>query len=336
MGRREREGKGGGCLTAVAVVLSLAFVALAAGLLYLVMTDGGEGTVAEDVAETDSTDASDSTDSSEERSFADYSWAELSEISTQIAAAGSTEEAEAVAASYGIAVGDIRPLTLDDGTEVIVRVIGLCQDERADGTGVAGMTLLTSPIALRSMSSDSANEGGWEASDLRAWLASDGLDLLPDDLAAVVVPVLKETSNQAVRYGTTDISGAVTQTVDSLWVPSMSEVCGTVTLMTDEYGETRTANTDYVDFAPYDELLSSEGEQYAYFASLGISGASQAWPALEMSLSGQSCAWWLRTSYPFTYTASTVRLCYQVMASGLPAGLVDVTDVAGVAVGFCL
>lgn len=330
MGRRGRGEKGGGCLVAVAVVLSLAFVALAAGLLYLVMSDDAEETVVEDVVGSDASDVSD------ERSFADYTWAELSEISAVIAAAGSGEEAVEVAAAYGIAVGDTRTITLDDGTAVIVRVVGLCQDERADGTGVAGITLMTTPIALREMTSDTANEGGWEASELRAWLAADGLELLPDDLAAVVVPVLKETSNQAVRYGTTDISGAVTQTADSLWVPSMSEVCGSVTLMTDEYGETRTANTDYVAFAPYDELLSSEGEQYAYFASLGVSGASQAWSALEMSYSGQSCAWWLRTSYPFTYTASTERLCYQVMTSGLPSGLVAANDVAGVVVGFCI
>ena len=336
MGRREREGGGGGCLVAVAVVLSIAFFALAAGLLYLVTT-GDLADSAEVVTEdAEGAEESEEATASDGRSFPDYSWAELSEISAAIATAGSSEEAVELAASYGIAVGDTRTITLDDGTSVVVRVVGLCQDERADGTGVAGITLMTSPIALREMSSDTANEGGWEASELRAWLAADGLDLLPDDLAAVVVPVLKETSNQAVRYGSSDISGAVTQTADALWVPSMSEVCGAVTIMTDEYGSSRTANTEYVAFAPYDELLSSEGEQYAYFASLGISGASQAWPALVTSYSGQSCAWWLRTSYPFTYSSSTERFCYQVMASGLPSGLVAADDVAGVVVGFCL
>lgn len=331
MGRDGRDG--GGCLVAVAVVLGVALVCLGAVLLWLVGTRG-EG-LGESEGEATETAAEGAPETA--RAFADYSWSELSGISAEISAAGSAEAAAEVAASYGILVGDTRTIELDDGSEVVVRVVGLCQDERADGAGAAGITLMTSPIATAEMSADPANEDGWEGSDLRAWLASEGLGLLPDDLAAVVLPVLKDTSSRAVTYGATDVSGAVTQTADALWVPSMSEVCGVVTLMTDEYGTAPSANTEYVDFAPYDELLSSEGEQYEFFSSMGVSGASAASPALVMSLpSGETCAWWLRTSYPFTYTASTERLCYQVMASGLPSGLVSAASEAGVAVGFCV
>lgn len=320
----QREERGGGCLVAISVLLGLALLVAGAGALWLVLSSQPGSSAQEQGAV------------SEPRAFADYSWDELSEISGEIAAAPSPEEAASVAASHGIHVGDTRTVTLEDGTEALLRVIGLAHDERADGSGKAGITLLTSPIALRQMSGDAANEGGWEASDLRSWFASDGLALLPDELAAKVVAVSKDASSRPVRYGSADLSGAVTQTEDALWVPSLSEVCGDVTLMTDEYGTEPSANTEYVDFVPYDELLSSEGEQYEFFREQGVSGASDAAPALQMSLGGSPCAWWLRTSYPFTYGGSSERYCYQVMASGLPSGLAAATSEAGVAVGLCL
>lgn len=317
--------RGGGCLVAAALALSLAVLVLGGSLLYLVSTQGGASAPA-------ATGAGDEA----ARSFEDYGWAELSEISAQIAATGGGDAAREVAASHGIAVGDSRAVTLDDGTTVVVRVVGLCQDERADGGGPAGITLLATPLTSRAMAADSANEGGWEASDLRAWLATDGLSLLPDDLAALVVPVSKLTASAAVEYGSADVSGAVGATADALWVPSVSEVCGPVTWMTDEYGTVPSASTENVSFAPYDELLSSEGEQYEYFASQGASGSSGPVPCLEMTLGGEPRAWWLRTSYPFTYSASTERLCYQVMASGMPGALAQASSEAGVAVGLCI
>ena len=319
-----RSGRGGGCLTALAVLLGLALVAVGTGALWLVST-----TQPSQVGEGDVSRAAPT-------SFEDYSWSELSEISAQIATAATPEEASAVASSRGIEVGDTRTMTLDDGTEVVVRVAGLAHDARADGAGRAGITLLTSPLALRRISPDEANKGGWEASELRSWLAGEGVDLLPDDLASVLVAVSKSTSNQAVRYGSRDVSAAVTQTADALWVPSLSEVCGDVTLMTDEYGTELGADTEFVDFAPYDRLLSSEGSQYEFFRAQGVSGASEASPALVASLSGEATPWWLRTSYPFTYTGSEERYCYQVMPSGLPAGLALASSEAGVVVGLCL
>ena len=315
---------GGGCLVALAALLGLALVCLGAGLLWMVVSSQPQSVPAEVEPE----DASES--------FEDYSWEELSEISREIASAGSGDEAASVALGHGISLGDTRVVTLDDGTDVLLRVVGLAQDKRSDGTGAAGITLLASPLSLRQMSSDPSNEGGWEGSDLRSWLASEGLDLLPDDLARVVVPVSKRTASRAVRYGTSDVSGAVTTSDDCLWVPSLSELCGSVTLMTDEYGSEPSANTEYVDFAPYDALLSSEGEQYEFFRQQGVSGAAEASQALVMSYAGSPCPWWARTSYPFTYEGSEERFCYQVMSSGLPSGLVPSTEEAGVVVGLCI
>lgn len=322
MARSER--RGGGCLTALAVLLGLALLAVGAGALWLVATTQ-PAQVREPAASSDAP-----------RSFEDYGWAELSEISSQIASAATAEEAAAVASSHGIELGGTRALTLRDGTEVVLRVVGFAQDERADGSGRAGITLLTSPLTLGPMSSDDTNEGGWEASGLRSWLTGEGAALLPDDLAEAVVTVSKATSSRALRYGASDVSAAVTTTEDALWVPSLSEVCGSVTLMTDEYGTELSASTEYVDFAPYDQLLSSEGAQYEFFRAQGVSGASEAAPALVASLGGEAVPWWLRTSYPFTYEGSSERYCYQVMASGLPSGLAPASSEAGVVVGLCL
>ena len=313
----------GGCLTAVVAALAVALLVLGAGLLYLVSISGEP-------------EPPSATPDSEPASFAEYSWQELSELSALVASAPSDEEGRAIAAQHGVEVGDARTVTLDDGNIVEVRVIGIRHDERADGSGVAGITLMASPVSVRRLGSDPANEGGWAASDLCAWLAEDGLELLPDELAEVLVPVLKTTASRALALGDYDVASALEKTSETLWPLSVAEVCGSVTWMTDDFGTTPSAHTGYVDYAPYDELLSSEGTQYEYFSALGVGGSSGATSALVLSRSGSPCSWWLRTSYPFTYGTSTERLCYQVSSSGLPSALARATDEAGVAVGFCL
>ncbi len=141
--------RGSGCLTALALVLSIAFVALAATLFMLVANGGGPGSP-EDEGSPERVAAD---------SFDEYSWQELSDITGLIAAAPSDEEGRAVASQHGIEVGDTRTLTLGDASVVELRVVGIRADERADGGGVAGLTLMTSPIAVRPFSDDK-NEGG--------------------------------------------------------------------------------------------------------------------------------------------------------------------------------
>ncbi|HJB54229.1 MAG TPA: hypothetical protein IAA39_00740, partial [Candidatus Olsenella avistercoris] len=79
------ERRGGGCLTAVAVVLGLALVALGAGLLWLVSSGGAPvpASIASDGAEV------------EPKPFSEYSWEELAEVARLVAAATSDEEGAA-------------------------------------------------------------------------------------------------------------------------------------------------------------------------------------------------------------------------------------------------
>lgn len=316
--------RGSGCLTALALVLSIAFVALAATLFMLVANGGGPGSPEDD--------------GSPERvaagSFDEYSWQELSDIAGLIAAAPSDEEGRVVASQHGIEVGDTRTLTLGDSSVVELHVVGIRADERADGGGVAGLTLMTSPIAVRPFSDDK-NEGGWESSDLRSWLAGEGASLLPDELVSRVVPVLKVTDNVAVRYGDSGAVEALTTTADALWVPSVSEVCGEVDWFAREYGTTPSASSEYVDFRPYDEALSTQGEQYEYFSDAGVDGSDTS-GALVMGHGGTACNWWYRTSYPYALEGWEQRMVYQVMSSGYPGMTSGPGEQAGVVVGLCL
>lgn len=316
--------RGSGCLTALALLLSIAFVALAATLFMLVANGGGPGSP-EDEGSPKRVAAG---------SFDEYSWQELSDIAGLIAAAPSDEEGRAVASQHGIEVGDTRTLTLGDASVVELCVVGIRADERADGGGVAGLTLMTSPIAVRPFS-DEKNEGGWESSDLRSWLAGEGASLLPDELVSRVVPVLKVTDNAAVRYGDSGAVEALTTTADALWVPSVSEVCGEVDWFAQEYGTTPSASSEYVDFRPYDEALSAQGEQYEYFSDAGVDGSGTS-GALVMAYGGTACNWWYRTSYPYALEGWEQRMVYQVMSSGYPGMTSGPSEQAGVVVGLCL
>lgn len=310
---------GGGCLKALAAVLSVALVAVVAVGVALVLRsqDRPSAPVEQELAP---------------KAFADYSWEELSEISSSIASAATDEEGRAVAEGYNVHVGDMRRIKLRDDTVVDVTVVGLRADERSDGSGKAGITLMCSPISTRPMNDSATNEGGWASSGLRSWLAADGLALLPEELSSQIVSVRKSTNNT----GVTSDASSVTQTDDALWLFSASEVCGALTWFANEYGDAPNAWTGYVDYTVYDALLSSEGSQYELFSAAGVTGESDPSGVLEQSLRGTGVAWWYRTSYPYSFTGTDASFFYQVMASGFPSSVGDASSVAGVVVGFCL
>ena len=314
--------RGGGALTAVAVVLSVMVVCLGAGLLYLVLSGGSPDL--EDVLGIE--------EQLKPKSFEEYTWEELSEVAKIVSQAPTSEDAKQVAAEYGIEVGSVRTLPLDDGRSASLTVVGIYADERADSSGMAGLTLMASPISLQPMNQSDTNEGGWEASWLRSWLDGEGLELLPDELADGVVAVSKLTNN----VGVTSDEGSVTSTSDRLWLFSASEVCGAPGWFVDEYGEEPNAYTGYVDFTAYDKILSLEGDQYEFFASSGVSGTSDPNGALSLTYGGSQVAWWYRTAYPYTFTGDDASFFFQVMASGYPSTTGLASQAAGVTVGLCL
>lgn len=307
-------------LTAVALVLSLAVLALGATLLVLVLRGSPGETHGDD------------SEGVIPRAFSEYSWDELSEVSRMISSATSDEEGREVASTYGLEVGATRSLPLEDGTVASVVIVGIRADARSDGEGVAGLTLMISPVALKPMNQADTNAGGWESSDLRRWLGDGAGGLLPKDLLDVAVPVDKVTNNS----GVTNETSALTVTSDSLWLFSASEVCGEPGWFVSEYGEDPNAHTGYVDFMTYDELLAGEGSQYEYFAEHGVTGSSDPSGILCLTYRGAETPWWYRTPYPYSFTGEDASYFFQVMSSGYPSTTGLASQASGVVIGICL
>lgn len=267
-------------------------------------------------------------------SFSEYSWDELSQISAAIAAASSDEEGLEVAREYnladaaGLPVASTREVVLDDNTLAYARIVGFRHDQRADGSGVAGMTLMLSMLSEQPMEASGAGTGGWESSSLRSWLASEGASLLPDDLAARVATVTKMTNNTGV---TADVS-SVTQTADALWAFSAAEVCGQITWFEDEFA----SEISYT--AGLDAVLNAEGTQYAYFSAAGVTGETGgASGVLALTYRGSARSWWYRSAYPLDF-ADTGSGSYFFRASetGFPSSVGQADVASGVVAGFCL
>ena len=135
------------------------------------------------------------------------SWAELKAI------------AEAGKGDEYFNLGDTKTMTLSDNTVVVMQIVAFNADEKADGSGVAGITWISKDIVgERRMNSTNTNEGGWEASAMRSWLQGEFYDTLPADVKSVIVPVNK-TYYDCTTQSTKNCD-------DNIWIPSYREVFG--------------------------------------------------------------------------------------------------------------
>ena len=262
--------------------------------------------------------------------FGEYSWDELRQIANLIEQAPSEEDGRAVALEYGLISEDgtissqTRQLDLPNGVICDVRIVGILHDERSDGQGLAGITFMAGPIDVQAMNPSPVAAGGWEACEMRSWLASDGMSLLPEDLSSAIVSVRKATNN----VGITNTYESVTFTDDALWLFSPHEVCGDLSWFSDEFGSR---------FTYMDSVINAEGAQYEAFAEGGVTGESDPGDMLVLPLMGQKCPWWYRSPYPLNANdASDPGVFYQVMASGYPSSVGQADVAVGVVVGFCL
>lgn len=272
----------------------------------------------------------------------EYSWDELSQISAQISSAESDEAGREVARTFGLVEEDGSLTTQtkqiavhDDKTATHIRALdvrlaGIRHDDKADGTGKAGLTFMTvGALDIRSMNDQETIDGGWSATPLRAWLNGEGILLFDQDLHDAIVPVTKLTNN----VGLTADLGSVTPTEDRLWIFSVHEVCGNVSWDVDEFRQMR-------GYEDVDGLLNAEGSQYEVFAREGIDGTGNGSGYLSLAESTGSSPWWYRTPYPFEWTGygdtGAQRYFYRVMDSGYPKSLGVPTDKASVVCGFCV
>lgn len=248
-----------------------------------------------------------------------YSWSELSAIAEEIAAAPDGAAALDVAKSYGLIgasglfTGEERKsVTLTDGTETAVQIVGFAHDD-ATGGGKAGITFMFADVLdKRPMADADTNAGGWEASGLRAWLADEGMALLPDDLREVVVPVDKLTNN----VGRTADPAAVSVTSDALWLFSPVELRGTGDWYTPE---------------SYEAVTNAEGSLYQLFRDMPSTPNGYNGSMLIKTYDGDRTFWWERSPCPryddqFRFVADV----------GYPYGGHVATTSEGVVPGFCI
>lgn len=274
-------------------------------------TNQSEPATSDANAAEDPTDSGNDADSVAVRSSVeDYSWDELSQISAQIAAASSGADGLDIAKRYNLctSAGELdgmqtKKLQLSDGTKVTMRIVGFRQDQLADGSGVAGITMVSEDAVGTRHISTAGTASGWEGSELRTWMNGTLADELPDEVASKLREVSKKTNGQAAT--------TVTTTSDKLWIPSFSEVVGKLTS-----GMKRA------------DVYTPEGDQYQLFANADVQwGGTYS----VLSTSGSDDYWWLRSVDPLN---SQYYLCVSQAGepwySHLPA-----TEHA-ILMGFCL
>ncbi|OUO34494.1 DUF6273 domain-containing protein [Olsenella sp. An290] len=243
--------------------------------------------------------------------LADYTWAELSQLSGLIAAAEDDAAALDIAKLYHLCTEEgtldiqaTKDLTLNDGTVVPITIAGFRHDQKADGSGVAGISFVARGSASSQPISASGQVTSWEDSTLRVWMNEGLMANLPTELADLVVPVTKLTNSPA---GT---GGAQQSTQESLWLLSYSEIVG-------ELGQNSKRYAAY----------QSEGAQYQVFADAGVSWAAAS-PALILE-SGEY--WWERSPEP---TNNRWYMC--VSANGEPSYGHRPGTADAIVMGFCL
>lgn len=252
-----------------------------------------------------------------------YTWEELSKISNEIAGASDENAAIEVAKRYNLCSPEgkldgtqAKSVVLSDGTQTAVQIAGFIHDDKTGG-GKAGITFIFRDcignhiMNPESSSGWSINNGGWEDSQMRSWLSTDGMALLPGDLKEVVVSVDKLTNNSGKATSTS----SVTKTSDSLWLFSVKELAGSY-----DWSVTKSDN----------DVLNAEGNKYKLFRDMNIRpGGASAF--LVKRNGGTVASWWNRSPNPHASTGfeavNSAGWCDEAASSDSELGVVP---------GFCI
>jgi len=192
----------------------------------------------------------------------DWTLDEQKAVAEDIAAKGEASPAYAKAKA-AMDAGTKFSVKLTNGKTMEYRIVGINHDDLADGSGKAGLTFEAANDALdqQRMNATNENAGGWEKSELRDRLNTGDLwALLPSELQSKVKSVAKMTDNKG--------GGTPSATTDKVFLVSATEVYG--------------------NFWSNDHL-QSDGSQYEYYASKGVTLRNYSGAA-----SGYSC--WTRSA----------------------------------------
>ena len=135
-------------------------------------------------------------------------------------------------------IGDTKGLDLGEEGVIEMELVAFDADELADGSGKAHMTWIAKDLLNTEhfMNEEFTNEGGWPASDMRAWLRDSILPLFPETVRSNIREV-KKYSNSYSDKGTISSS-------DTIWIPSRREMFGADNAYEDEGPEYLTAFPD--------------------------------------------------------------------------------------------
>ena len=168
-----------------------------------------------------------------------YTWQEVKDI---IASGKATE--------YGFAVGQTKSVSINGATKDAT-IIGL----NHDGSNTATFMIVSSGgIGKHVMNTEKTNTGGWEASEMRAWLNSDVYNSM--NIKDLIKPATKQTNNTGYQ------GNSVTGTSDKLFLLSPIEA-----------GVADDINSASWSWYPeqYKPVLQNEGSTYSWFESNTVS-----------------------------------------------------------------
>lgn len=253
-------------------------------------------------------------------SVEEYTWAELSAISEEVAAAPDDAAAIEAAKRYRLTDGEGRldgtqrkGVRLSDGTETDVVIAGFRHDDKPGG-GKAGITFIfADAVAERAVNnnagfderSDSDGydaEGGWLASEMRAWLNGEFANKLPADLRASMLDIAKPSvavpEFLIANVDDNNVAGFSDQSlmssgVDRLWLPSVVEV--------GDPSEDALAVEERPEWTP---VLLGEGSRYQLFSDAEQAGDLNAVRVRKLAGGegdGAICRWWLRSVEDVTF-----------------------------------
>lgn len=155
-------------------------------------------------------------------------------------------------------IGDTKELDLGEEGLIEMELVAFDADELTDGSGKAHMTWIAKDLLITKhvMNKEKTSEGGWPASDMRAWLEDSVLPLFPDTVRLNIKEVKK--------YSRSNSNNGTISSSDKIWIPSHREVFG--------------ANDSNEDAGP-EYLTACSGLDWE-----------------KKQLAGEPDGWWLRTA----------------------------------------
>ena len=168
-----------------------------------------------------------------------YNAAQLKQIANDMSANGENSKYYAQFKRYmdladSDGDGDKRGnVKMTNGSTMEFRLIGMNHDDKADGTGKAGLTFMATDAskipahAMFTSSNYTYVNGGWRDTDLRKQMNSGDIwTLMPQEFQSNISPVIKITDNGPAT-GSYYKKANVSSTVDKLWLISYNELVET-------------------------------------------------------------------------------------------------------------